>query len=104
MIVTVRGIYCGMESSRRLEDVVKNIVEESLSKGERITMTSRTVMKLARSGRYLLPPDLDTTNMMALGGYCGTILYRLHPNGGSVKVERNGPCLTYEFVPTGGDH
>lgn len=98
-MVIIRGIFIKPDTQKYLTNVVKDLVERNLAAGNEIKLSASDLVKMARSGGYILPKNLDLNDTLSLYGYCGHILYDLHPNHGSVKREEIGVHICYKFTP-----
>ena len=98
-MVIIRGVYVRPIAEKRLDTAVRDLVESNLVQGNSVRLSASDLVKMAKSGGYLLPKHLDPDNTVQLYGYCCNVLYELAPNHGSVKKEQWGRGMTYEFTP-----
>lgn len=87
------------QSSIRVEEYVSKLVDERLSKGKVTRLDTNDLARLVRLGVCTVPSYIDVESNESLCGYLGSVLVRLHPNGGSTKREKFGPRFRYEFIP-----
>lgn len=99
ILISVRGVRMKADPDKRLDTAVKELVEYHLTQGDVIRLSAIDLVKMARSGGYILPKHLDLDDSLGMYGYCGKVLYELAPNHGSVKRETWGRSITYEFTP-----
>jgi len=87
------------QSSIRVEEYVAKLVDERLAQGKTTKLDTKDLTHLVRMGVCTVPSYIDMKSNESLCGYLGSVLIRLHPNGGSMKREKFGPGFRYEFVP-----
>lgn len=87
------------QSGIRIEEFIAKDIEERLSKGKIVRLNTKDLMHLVKLGSCTVPSHIDVKDDQVLGGYCASVLVRLHPNGGSIKREEFGPGYRYAFIP-----
>jgi hypothetical protein len=100
MLISIRGVRVHVNPEKRLDIVVKEVVEHQLTEGNRVTLSTKDLVRMVRTGGYAVPRLVDTKDKRAVGRYCSSVLFNLNPNHGTVKREHmayGGFC--YEFIP-----
>jgi hypothetical protein len=84
---------------KRLDVVVREFVESQLTQGNSVRLSAKDLVVTLKEYGYAIPKHLESDNPVTVSNYCGSILYNLNPNHGTVKREEMGPGFTYLFVP-----